>query len=167
MNDNLVSRTPGTLRSVEPDTDADFGPHVFLDLAEYAGPMSMDELFTLFDRLPGEIDMTPIMRPYILKGDTLDGRRFVSAVTMIAESHIILHVFPDERRAYFDLFSCQFFEYAPVMARIKTLLPGQVLNEAIVGRGSKYRLLRTEVPDEVAKSQHWLNAVNGRPVSTT
>lgn len=157
---NTVTRAPQTIRSVTPDTGADFGPHVFLDLADYAGPQSMDDLFTLFDRLPWEIDMTPIMRPYVIKGDTDDGRRFVSVVTMIAESHIILHLFPDEERAFFDLFSCRFFDTEKVLTRIKSLLPGTVLNEALVGRGSKYRLLRTEVADEVAKSQHWLNAVN-------
>jgi len=29
---------------------------------------------------------------------------------MIAESHVSLHVFPHEERAYFDLFSCRFFD---------------------------------------------------------
>ena len=68
-----IQRAPEPLHSVTPDTAADFGPHLFLDLADYAGPRSMDDLFTLFDRLPWEIDMTPIMRPYLLKGDTADG----------------------------------------------------------------------------------------------
>ncbi len=159
---NSVQRAPETLRSVPPDTEADFGPHVFLDLADYAGPRSMDELFSLFDRLPREIDMTPIMRPYLIKGDTADGRHFLSAVTMIAESHIILHLFPDEGRAFFDLFSCRFFDTDKVLSRLKALLPGTVLNEAMVGRGSKYRHLRTELKDEVAKGQHWLESMKTR-----
>jgi len=159
---NTVTRAPEAIRSAAPDVEADFGPHVFLDLADYAGPTSMDDLFTLFDRLPWEIDMTPIMRPYLLKGETADGRPYVSVVTMIAESHIILHCFPQEKRAYFDLFSCRFFETERVFTRLKSLLPGTVLNEALVARGSKYRQFRTEVPDEVAKSQHWLHAVRHR-----
>lgn len=165
---NAVTRDPGALQTVPPDTEADFGPHVFLDLADYDGPQSMDDLFDLFDRLPREIDMTPIMRPYMVKGTTADGRRFRSVVTMIAESHIILHLFPDERRAYFDLFSCKFFELEPVLARIKAELPGRVLNEALVGRGSKYHLLRTEREQQVDVTQHWLEAVNdglARPVA--
>lgn len=156
---HTVQRAPEPLRSVPPDTTADFGPHVFLDLADYSGPQSMDDLFTLFDRLPWEIGMTPIMRPYLLKGETAEGRPYLSAVTMIAESHIILHLFPVERRAFFDLFSCRFFETDQVLTRLKALLPGEVLNEAMVGRGSKYRLLRTELSDEVAKGQHWLESL--------
>ncbi len=158
---HTISRPPVQLSTAPPNITADFGPHVFLDLAEYAGPQSLDDLFTLFDRLPWEIDMTPIMRPYLLKGETVDGRRFVSVVTMIAESHIILHLFPDERRAFFDLFSCRFFDSDKVLARLKLLLPGEVLNETMIGRGGNYRLLRTELADEIAKSQHWLNAMRG------
>lgn len=156
---NTTARTPGALKTVAPDVEVDFGPHVFLDLAEYDGPQTMDDLFSLFDRLPREIDMTPIMRPYIIKGETVTGQRFISAITMIAESHITLHIFPDERRAYFDLFSCKFFELAPVMARVKAELPGEVVNEALIGRGSKYQHLRTERSEEVVQSQHWLGAV--------
>lgn len=160
---SAVHRMPGALQSMPPDSATDFGPHLFLDLADYQGPETMDELFDLFDRLPWEIGMTPIMRPYTIKGSTAAGRRFLSTVTMIAESHIILHLFPDEHRAYFDLFSCKFFELAPVLARIKAELPGQVLNEALIGRGSKYYLERTERSMEVALSQHWLGAVQSRP----
>lgn len=159
---NTVSRTPGALQSILPNTEADFGPHVFLDLADYTGPTSMDALFDLFDALPWSIGMTPIMRPYTLKGTTTDGRRFVSVVTMIAESHIILHVFPDQGTAFLDLFSCRFFATGPVLGYIKAKLPGTVVNEALVGRGSNYKELRTEREDEVGKAQSWLNAVTGR-----
>ena len=158
VNVNVAQRAPGILQSVTPDCAADFGPHVFLDIADYTGPSTMDGVFELFDRLPREISMTPIMRPYLLKGDTADGRRFLSAVTMIAESHIILHVFPDEGRVFFDLFSCQFFNYPAVMARLKSLLPGKVLNEAIVGRGSKYHHLRTGREEKISHAVSWLPA---------
>lgn len=159
VNTQLAQRYPGKISSVTPDSEADFGPHVFLDLANYAGPRSMDDLFDLFDRLPREISMTPIMRPYIIKGETAENGRFISAVTMIAESHIILHIFPDIDRAYFDLFSCQFFDYPTVIARIKELLPGDVLNDAIIGRGSKYHHLRTVREDKLTHAVSWLPAV--------
>jgi len=162
ISTHTVSRTPGALRTVTPSVTEDFGPHVFLDIAEYQGPTTMDDLFSLFDSLPWEIDMTPIMRPYTLKGTTTAGQRFVSVVTMIAESHIILHVFPDQRTAYLDLFSCRFFDTDKVLTQIKAELPGQVVNEALIGRGSKYHLLRTEREDEVAKSKGWLDAVTTR-----
>src|SRR5213079_2072058 len=49
------------LKDTEPDLDADFGPHLFLNVDAYHGPQSLDTLFALFDRLPRSIGMTPIM----------------------------------------------------------------------------------------------------------
>lgn len=155
----MVDRGQGTQTFPAPDTAADFGPHVMLDIDDYAGPTAMDDLFDLFDRLPGEIDMTPIMRPYVVKGATADGRRFVSAMTMIAESHICLHLFPDDGRARFDLFSCRFFEPAPILARIKAELPGRVAGESLIGRGSQYSRRRTDRSTEAARTKRWLDVL--------
>ncbi|MBI3963284.1 MAG: S-adenosylmethionine decarboxylase [Deinococcus sp.] len=156
---NMVERAPGSLRSATPNVDTDFGPHLFLDIEDYQGPRNMDGLFALFDRLPSEIGMTPIMRPYILRGTTSAGQPVLSAMTMIAESHISLHVFEGEGKAYFDLFSCRFFDRGKVVPRIQTELPGRYVNEALIARGSKYRFLRTERSEELARSKSWLEAV--------
>ena len=90
---NMVERTGGSSIHVEPDVEADFGPHVFLDVEQYRGPRTMDALFELFDRLPSEIGMTPIMRPYVIRGTDPSGRSVLSAMAMIAESHVSVHVF--------------------------------------------------------------------------
>lgn len=158
-----LTRVPGAVHSVPPDVEQDFGPHVFLDIEDYTGPCAMDTLFDLFDVLPWEIGMTPIMRPYLIKGTTTDARRVISAVTMIAESHIILHVFPDEGRAFLDLFSCRFFETEPVLRKIKAALPGRVANEAMMARGRQYRLLCTQRDEEVARHKGWLDAIQQVP----
>ncbi len=102
--------------------------------------------------------MTPIMRPYVIRDTTADGRRVLSAMTMIAESHVSLHVFPDDERAYFDLFSCRFFDCNRVLPQLKAHLPGGRVHEALIARGRAYRVLRTERADEHAKSRSWLGA---------
>ena len=144
------------LKDTEPDVESDFGPHLFLNIDAYQGPQSMDTLFALFDRLPRTIGMTPIMRPYVIRDTMPDGRRVLSAMTMIAESHLSLHVFPDDERAYFDIFSCRFFDRDCVVPQLKACLPGGTVHEAMIARGSRYRFLRTERADEHAKSRSWL-----------
>jgi len=145
------------LKDTEPDMDADFGPHLFLNVDAYQGPQSMDTLFALFDRLPRSIGMTPIMRPYVIRDRAADGRPVLSAMTMIAESHVSLHVFPDEERAYFDIFSCRFFDRDRVVPQLKACFPGGTVQEALIARGSRYRFLRTEREREHAKSRAWLH----------
>jgi len=144
------------LKDSEPDVENDFGPHLFLNVDAYQGPQSLDALFNLFDRLPALIGMTPIMRPYVIQDRVAGGRSVLSAMTMIAESHVSLHVFPHEERAYFDLFSCRFFDRNFVMPRLLAQFPGGSVQEALIARGSRYRYLRTERADEHAKSRTWL-----------
>src|SRR5439155_15555 len=84
------------------------------------------------------------MRPYVIRDRAADGRGVLSAMTMIAESHVSLHVFPDEERAYFDIFSCRFFDRDRVVPQLKACFPGGTVQEALIARGSRYRFLRTE-----------------------
>ena len=149
-------RRTADLKDSEPDVENDFGPHLFLNIDAYQGPQDLDSLFQLFDRLPAEIGMTPIMRPYVIRDTTSDGQPVLSAMTMIAESHVTLHVFPREERAYFDIFSCRFFDRSFVVPRLLAQFPGGSVQEALVARGSRYRYLRTERADEHAKSRTWL-----------
>lgn len=142
----------------EPDLGADFGPHLFLNIEGYQGPHTLDGLFTLLDRLPDEIGMTPIMRPYVIRNTKANGHGTLSAMAMIAESHMSLHVFPDEARAYFDLFSCAFFDRDTVVPKLKVHLPGARIHEALMARGRKYRFLWAERTDEHARSRSWLRA---------
>jgi S-adenosylmethionine/arginine decarboxylase-like enzyme len=141
------------LRDTEHDVATDFGPHLFLDIDGYRGPRTLDQLFALFDKLPREIGMTPIMRPYVIRDAGPDGREVLSAMTMIAESHITLHVYPDEHRAYFDVFSCRFFSAFALVPRLRAYLPGTSVREALIARGRNYRFLRTQAPDEQGQSR--------------
>lgn len=138
------------------NTSLDFGPHLFLRLNPYEGPKEMDALFDLFDHLPQRIGMTPIMRPYILKTRAPDGTRYLSAITMIAESHITLHVFPDHGEAYFDIFSCKFFETDAVLEVLAPLLGGNIREHLLLPRGQRYTQLRTERSQAILQTHRWL-----------
>lgn len=147
-----------SFKKIPIDPAVDFGPHVMLDFEQYTGPATMDELFTLFDTMPYKIDMTPIMRPYAVKG-TYQGEEVISILTMIAESHISLHYFPKQAKAYFDIFSCRFFDYNDVVGKLKQEFNGQVNSEIYIGRGSKYQHLRSTSEMLTTKSKTWLEHV--------
>ncbi len=136
----------------------DFGPHLMINIDGYSGPKDMDGLFQLFDNLPERIDMTPIMRPYVLPSRLADGSRVVSAMTMIAESHIALHWFEATGRAYFDIFSCKFFDIEPVLAELLRAFPGEAHETRLIARGRGYTAYRTERSAEYARTKAWLPA---------
>jgi len=141
---------------VEVHPNADFGPHLLLNIAGYQGPMDMDGLFALFDNLPQRIDMTPIMRPYVLRSRRPDGGSVLSAMTMIAESHIALHIDETTRQAWFDIFSCKFFDLDAVAAELTAALPGKSHTQQLIARGRGYQVRRTEREPEHARTKAWL-----------
>jgi S-adenosylmethionine/arginine decarboxylase-like enzyme len=139
----------------------DFGPHLFLDFANYNGPKTMDDLFELFDQMPFKIGMTPIIRPYMVK-NTIDNQKVTSILTMIAESHISLHYFEESNRAYLDLFSCRFFDYHSVIGKLKQVFQSEVSNEILLARGSKYHQFKSISNAQTNNSRSWLDNVYKR-----
>lgn len=140
---------------IEINEELDFGPHLFLDLKNYSGPKKMDDLFAFFDTLPFNIGMTPIIRPIVVK-NSAGNAKVTSILTMIAESHISLHYFEETERAYFDLFSCRFFDYAKVGAKLKQVLKSEVTNETLISRGSKYQYYKNDTAAPVIDTRAWL-----------
>ena len=145
-------------KTVKIDESVDFGPHLMIDYEEYTAPVSLDELFDLFDGLPYKIGMTPIMRPYALKSK-FQGQKVVSVMTMIAESHISLHCFPETGKAYFDIFSCRFFKFEEVAGKIKQGFKALASKEIFISRGSKYRHFRSTSDVQANKSRSWLENI--------
>jgi S-adenosylmethionine/arginine decarboxylase-like enzyme len=143
---------------VDPNTD--FGPHLFMRFSPYRGPTSLDKLFDIFDHLPDKIGMTPIMRPIVMKTKDRDGHDVISAITMIAESHIALHIFPDSEEAFFDIFSCKFFEVEPVAAVLSSEFGGNATEQVLCARGQRYKQLRTERPQVMTHVHQWLAAAH-------
>lgn len=143
---------------IQINQELDFGPHLFLDFYNYQGPKTMDELFSVFDRLPFKIGMTPIIRPYTIKNE-IGGEQVTSIITMIAESHISLHYFEKFGRAYMDLFSCRFFETDEVIPKLKKLFNSDVCNETLISRGSKYQQYKNDAVTQSLYSGSWVKNV--------
>lgn len=139
----------------------DFGPHLFLDFKNYKGPTTMDELFNLFDTMPFQIGMTPIMRPYAVR-NTVGTEKVTSILTMIAESHISLHYFEESKRAYLDLFSCRFFNYDEVIGKLKQVFNSDIVNETLISRGSLYHQYKTVAPAQAVGQGSWIDNVYKR-----
>lgn len=149
------------------DIGNDFGPHYFLDITEFRGPTTMDGLFEVFDRLPAEIGMTPIMRPYLVRSRTDANEDVLSAMTMIAESHISIHLFPDRGVANFDLFSCRFFSPERVLPVVKAAFPGTLASETLMSRGSRFRQNRTGAVERLRSGRAWLKSIPFQSRKTT
>jgi S-adenosylmethionine/arginine decarboxylase-like enzyme len=157
---NVEAHTAERPRAFDPvpvHPDVDFGPHLLLNLDGYHGPRDMDGLFALFDGLPERIAMTPIMRPYVLRSQTARGE-VLSAMTMIAESHVALHVELASNTAYFDIFSCKFFDPGPVTRELLAALPAQSHTQQLIARGCGYKGRRTERGPEHARTKLWLGS---------
>jgi len=116
----LVQRDTPIKQRIFSYQKGDFGPHLFLCYNFCEKIAGMDSLFEFLDILPQEIQMTPIMRPYVIK--TKQDTTILSAMSMIAESHISCHVFKNLNKAYLDIFSCSFFNLREVLQKLQTLL---------------------------------------------
>lgn len=136
----------------------DFGPHLFLDFNNYNGPKTMDELFNLFDTMPFNIGMTPIMRPYAVR-NPVGNEKVTSILTMIAESHISIHYFEESKRAYLDLFSCRFFDYNEVIGKLKQVFNSNVTTENLLSRGSLYHQFKKVPTSQAVNHRCWLDNV--------
>lgn len=160
---NYINRTEGArLSRPAIDTGKDFGPHLLFDIEDYAGPNTLDGIYSYLDGLPSKIAMTPIIRPYVIK-NRIGGQEVISGMTMIAESHIALHVFKKSRKAFFDLFSCTFFDTKRVRQAISQKLKGRIAHETLISRGSKYKEYGETAVQKLTFSRAWLDNVLSKP----
>jgi len=156
----LESRGPDTTDSAAGctvDMDKDFGPHLFAEYSvEHLNP-TMDWLFIALDTLPGAIGMTPIMRPYVLSNALRGGASVVSGLTMIAESHIAVHIFSPTRNAFVDIFSCKFFDQTSVLHHLEKLFQSHPTAHSFISRGKQFSQLRSMAADRYERFGDWRN----------
>jgi len=117
------------------DECKDFGPH-YLIKGENEIELNIDKIYHFLDRLPPKVNMTPIMRPYVMT-DALKKPTYISGITMIAESHIALHYHIETKTFFADVFSCSFVDAAKVQKEIEKEL-GVKCENALISRGSKH-----------------------------
>ena len=93
-----------------------YGPHLMVDILA-ADPGALGDLTRVsafLGSLPDSIGMhrltPPIAFPYHPGGDPLDPEAGITGIVVIAESHLSLHTYPHQGKAYFDAFSCRPFD---------------------------------------------------------
>jgi S-adenosylmethionine decarboxylase len=79
-----------------------------------------DLVYRFLDDLPTSIKMVkmikPVVKSWLDKGSVVEG---VSGIIMIAESHLSVHTFPDQKRVYADIFSCRPYDVKKVVTHFK------------------------------------------------
>ena len=92
----------------------EFGQHLMLDLSQCTDiePLiNQSIVYDILKLLPSHIDMTLMTLPYVVKWkDKWSKTEGISGFVMIAESHISIHTFPEQRYAFVDVFSCKKFD---------------------------------------------------------
>jgi len=72
---------------------------------------SKEFIYQLLDQYPAEIGMTKIVSPYVLRYVGAKPEEWgVSGFVLIAESHISIHTFVEQRYVHIDVFSCKDFD---------------------------------------------------------
>ena len=101
---------------------------------------SEEFIYQLLDQYPAEIGMTKISSPYVLRYVGTNPEDWgVSGFVLIAESHISIHTFVEQRRVHIDVFSCKDFDADQTI---------QDLNDRLhLTEVKTYLLARTASPD--------------------
>ncbi|HLF72603.1 MAG TPA: S-adenosylmethionine decarboxylase [Dehalococcoidia bacterium] len=102
--------------------------------------LSSEELVhNLLDSFPGEIGMTKISQPHVLRyvGDKPEDWG-VTGFVIIAESHISIHTFPDRGYVWVDVFSCKEFEAPEALGIVTDAFGLTHVTQHILERGLEY-----------------------------
>ncbi|MCX5775200.1 MAG: S-adenosylmethionine decarboxylase [Firmicutes bacterium] len=113
-----------------------FGPHIFAKIVAKKEP-TLDSIFDFLEALIPELNMTPIIRPYVIK-NAITNPTYLSGIVMIAESHISFHYNLTTKIIYFDIFSCKMFDYSKIVKLLSKKL-GTVTSYVVIARGSKHK----------------------------
>jgi len=135
----------------------DFGPHVLLKI-DGNQDIHMEDIYDFLEQIVQKIGMTPIIRPYVLKS-TVFNNRYLSGMTMIAESHISFHFDREEKVIYADIFSCTSFDYTMVLDIFKKF--GEIRSYEVVARGTKHYSKIKNIKEDFEKkaSEVWKKSI--------
>ncbi len=112
-----------------------FGLHLTLDGYDCCREAlaDLERIYTFLDQMPGQIDMTKIMPPYVVPlPDKIIG------MVLIAESHISIHTFPELKRLYMDIFSCKVFNVRDAVAMAIETFKISRLDPRLFDRGLEF-----------------------------
>lgn len=154
---NVRDRSQRKFEILPYDSGCDFGPHLMNEIKVNAVP-TMETLFDFLEQLVFKINMDPITRPYVLKS-TPKKPKYLSAIIVIAQSHIALHYQYRTKTIFADIFSCAPFDYSNVNELYKPL--GEVVSDELTARGTKhiYKVKSSVSKDSLHASMHWQKAL--------
>lgn len=150
---NMKDRSVKGFEMLPYDSTCDFGPHLMTEIQSHQEP-NMEKLFDFLEQLVFKINMDPITRPYVLKS-TPKKPKYLSAIIVIAQSHIALHYSYKSKRIYADIFSCAPFDYSKVSELYAPL--GEVISNELTSRGTKhiYKVKSTVSKESLQISIRW------------
>ena len=120
-----------------------FGPHLMLDCYGCSEEKlkNLDFVLKFLDNLPGMIGMHKILDPYAIdypgKPNSFD-KGGISAVVIIAESHISIHTFPYNGFMSVDIFSCKDFDVEGAVGFIKDAFGVKKFEKRLLSRGMEF-----------------------------
>lgn len=121
-----------------------FGPHLMLDCYGCDREKLRDAncILKFLKQTPGKLDMHIIKEPSIVSYDenpeTWDNGG-VSAIVIIAESHISIHTFPDnDGFMSIDMFSCKEFDIEKVISIINEEFNPNMIEKNLIMRGTHF-----------------------------
>ena len=132
-----------------------FGPHLMLDCYGCNENKLKDLKFVLkfLDDLPDLIKMHKISEPHAVdypgnpKSFDEGG---ISAVVIIAESHISIHTFPSHKYMSVDIFSCKNFDMEKAIDFVVKTFEAKKIEKKLIHRGSEF-------PKQIPKAMEIVN----------
>lgn len=139
------------------DASCDFGPHLMTEIEAYHEP-TMEAMFDFLEKIVTEINMDPITRPYVLKS-SIKKPKFLSAIIIIAQSHIALHYNYKTKTIMADIFSCAPFDFSHADLIYAPL--GKVTSNTLTARGTKhiYKVKSQASKDDLKASMRWQKTI--------
>ncbi len=119
------------------------GPHLTLDLTgcDENALGSKELIFKVLDEMPGIIGMHKITAPQIIpyagKPDSFD-KGGISAFVLIAESHITIHTWKEQRHASIDIFSCKDFDVEKAVFYLSAIFKPKKVEKNLMMRGRHF-----------------------------
>ncbi len=120
-----------------------FGPHLTLDLYSCDESVLNDEefVFNFLNELPEMIGMHKISPPHVMKYSGRPGsfdKGGISAFVLIAESHISIHTFVEQKHAFVDIFSCNDFDLEKAEKHITDMFNPKKIDRKLFSRGLEF-----------------------------
>ena len=108
---------------------------------------SEEFIYQLLDQYPAEIGMTKIRPPYVLRYVGGKPEEWgISGFVFIAESHISIHTFVEQRYVNIDIFSCKSFDAEQAIRDFGERLQLTDVKTRLFDRGSTRPIALSKLP---------------------